>query len=138
MKKRILFICTHNANRSQIAEGFVNSLYPDLYEAYSGGMEPTEINPMSIKVMKEIGIDMSKYKSKGIEGFLDKEFDYVVMLCDSSTGCPFFPGGKEYIHMNFEDPSLFNGDEETKLASYRKLRDGIGKWIKETFINSKT
>lgn len=137
MKKRILFICTHNANRSQIAEGFVNNLYSDKYEAYSAGMQPTEINPISIEIMKEIGIDISKYKSKGIEDFLDKEFDYVVMLCDSSVGCPFFPGGKEYIHMNFEDPSIFKGNEEDIMALYRKLRDEIGKWIKDTFIDSK-
>lgn len=118
MEKRILSITANNANRSQIAEGFVNTLYNELYDVYSSGMDPTKINPMSIKIMVEIGIDMSHYKSKGIERFLYKEFEYVVMLCDFVEGCLFFIGGKEYVYMNFEDPSIFKGSEGDKLAPY--------------------
>ena len=135
MKKRVLFICTHNSARSQMAEAFLNSHYGDRYEAQSAGIEPTEITPYAIKVMEEIGIDITKYRSKSILEFRNENFDYVVTVCDhAKESCPFFPGEK-IIHEGFEDPSKFEGTEEEILAKTRRVRDEISAWIKKTFSN---
>ena len=135
MKKRVLFICTHNSARSQMAEAFLNSHYGDRYEAHSAGTEPTNVNPYAIKVMGEIGIDITNHRSKSIEEFRDENFDYVVTVCDhAKESCPFFPGEK-IIHKGFEDPSEFKGTEEEILVKIRRVRDEISAWIK-TFANS--
>ncbi|MBC7320254.1 arsenate reductase ArsC, partial [bacterium] len=105
----------------------------DVYEAYSAGLEATEVNPYAIKVMKELGIDISNHRSKRIEEFKGILFDYVVTVCDSAKEkCPFFPG-KKVIHKSFEDPAEFIGKEEEKLRVFRKVRDEIKDWIIETF-----
>jgi len=133
-RKRVLFICTHNSARSQIAEGFLNTLYPDRYEAYSAGTEPTVVNPYAVQVMKEVGIDISSHRSKGVKEFLCMDIDYVVTVCDHARQmCPIFPGGKEIIHKGFEDPAVFSGGENDTLVVFRRLRDEIRIWIKETF-----
>jgi len=132
--KRILFICVHNSARSQMAEGFVNALYADRFQAVSGGIEPTIVHPAAIKVMAEIGIDISSQRSKSIDEFMDQPFDYVVMVCDDSqTGCPFFPGGKEYLPHAFADPAACRGTDEEVLACFRTTRDEIRAWLEETF-----
>lgn len=134
MKKRVLFICTHNSARSQMAEGLLRALYGDRYEVYSAGTQPTEVNPYVIRVMAEIGIDISDHRSKSVEEFLDQEFDYVITVCDhAKETCPFFPGGKEYIHKGFDDPSSFSGSEDERLDFLRRVRDEIKEWIEETF-----
>ena len=133
MKKKILFICTHNSARSQMAEGLLNSLYGDYFEAYSAGTAPGEVNPYAVKVMGEIGIDISKHYSKKVDGFAGTTFDYVVAVCSGADkSCPFFPGG-EYIHKSFEDPSNFKGAEDEILEKFRIVRDEIKDWIKEKF-----
>ena len=133
-KKTILFICTHNSARSQMAEGFVNALFGKDYEAYSGGLEPTEINPYVIQVMQEIGIDISHHHAKSVNDFLDKKMEYVVTVCDQAhSSCPFFPGAKTYIHKGFQDPSEFTGTEKEILEQVRNVRDDIKTWIVETF-----
>jgi len=133
-RKRVLFICTHNSARSQMAEGFLNTLYPDRYEAYSAGTEPTMVNPYAVQVMKEVGIDISYHRSKAVREFLHMDIDYVITVCDHARQtCPFFPGGKEIIHKGFEDPAAFSGGEDDTLAVFRRLRDEILSWIKETF-----
>ncbi|MCS7233326.1 MAG: arsenate reductase ArsC [Synergistetes bacterium] len=133
-KKRVLFVCTHNSARSQMAEGFLNAIYGDIYEAYSAGTKPSRVNPYAIKVMAEIGIDISHHRSKGLEEFLGEEFDYVVTVCDSARdSCPFFPGGKEYIHKGFEDPSQAVGSEEEIINKFREVRDDIKRWIESFF-----
>jgi arsenate reductase len=133
-KKTILFICTHNSARSQIAEGFVMALFGDYYEAYSGGIEPTEINPYAIQVMQEVGIDISHHHAKSVNDFLDKKMEYVVTVCDQAqSSCPFFPGAKTYIHKGFQDPSELTGNENEILEQIRKIRDEIKTWIIETF-----
>lgn len=133
MKKKVLFICTHNSARSQMAEGFLNALYGDRYEAYSAGIEPDRVNPYAVKVMTEIGIDISKQRSKSIEEFRGKNFDYVVTVCDQAKeACPFFPGGKIF-HKGFENPSEFKGTEDEILAKVRRVRDEIKDWIEKTF-----
>ena len=133
MKKRVLFLCTHNSARSQMAEGFLNALHGDRYEAQSAGVTPTKINPYVVKAMAEVGIDVSKNRSKSIEEFRGENFNYVVTVCDSAREtCPFFPGEK-IIHKAFEDPSQFKGSEEEILKAVRRVREEIREWIKNTF-----
>jgi len=133
-KRRILFICTHNSARSQMAEGFVKTLYPDSYEVFSSGIEPSHVNPYVIKVMTELGIDISGQCAKNVNEFLDRKIDYVVTVCDQAQAtCPFFPGGKTYIHKSLQDPSVFQGTEEEILEQVRKVRDEIKDWIEKTF-----
>ena len=133
MKKRVLFVCTHNSARSQMAEALLNKLYGDKYEAYSAGVEPREINPYAIKAMAEVGIDISKQRSKSIKEFLGQKFDYVVTVCDyARENCPFFPG-EEIIHKSFEDPAEVEGSEEEIMERVRHVRDEIKKWIEVTF-----
>jgi arsenate reductase len=133
LKKRVLFICTHNSARSQIAEGLLNSLYGSRYEAHSAGIAPTAINPFAVRAMAEIGIDISANRSKSIEEFRGENFDYVVTVCDDAReACPFFPG-KKVIHKSFQDPSQFRGTDDEILAKVRKVRDEIKGWIESTF-----
>ena len=135
MKKTVLFICVHNSARSQIAEGLVNALYGDRFEAVSGGTTATRVHPAAIKAMAEIGIDISGHHSKSIDVFEGRRFDYVVMVCDDKQAdCPFFPGGKEQIHHAFEDPAACTGTDEEVLACFRKSRDAIRVWIEEMFV----
>jgi len=108
-------------------------LYGDHYESYSAGLEVTEVNPYAIKVMGELGIDISSQRSKSIEEFRGMVFDYVVTVCDSAREkCPFFPG-KKVIHKSFEDPAGFTGEEDEVLEVFRRVRDEIKNWIVETF-----
>lgn len=133
-KQKVLFICTHNSARSHMAEGILNALYGDRYEAHSAGTEPSQVNPYAIRVMAEIGIDISGHSSKGVEQFLDQEFDVVVTVCDhAKETCPFFPGGKERIHRGFQDPAAIKGREEENATLFRRVRDEIQDWIEETF-----
>jgi arsenate reductase len=133
MKKRALFICTHNSARSQMAEGFLNALRGDRYEAYSAGIEPSRINPYAVKAMAEVGIDISTHRSKSIEEFRGESFDYVVTVCDhAKEACPFFPG-ERILHKDFEDPSEFKGTEDEILEKVRDVRDEIKDWIEKTF-----
>ncbi len=134
MKKKILFICTHNSARSQMAEGYMNAKYGDRYEVFSGGTEATRVHLMAIEVMKEIGIDISGYRSKLIDEHYGKGIETVVTVCDSAQkACPFFPGAKEEIHQSFPDPSAFKGSDEEVRAGFRRVRDEIIRWIDGTF-----
>jgi len=128
-KKTVLFLCTHNSCRSQVAEGLLNTLYKDKYKAFSAGIQKTSVNPYAVEVMKEIGIDISMHYSKTVEDFKGENFDVVVTVCNHAhEACPFFPG-KKVIHRNFDDPSSFTGSVEDTLAEFRKTRDDIKKWI---------
>ncbi|PMQ01019.1 MAG: low molecular weight phosphatase family protein [Dictyoglomus sp. NZ13-RE01] len=139
MKKSILFICTHNSARSQIAEGLVNALWNDKFVAYSAGTKPSSVNPLAIEVMKEIGIDISHHRSKSIDEFKDMNFDYVVTVCDNAKEtCPYFPGGKIYLHKGFQDPSSFEGSYDEKLNFFRKIRDEIKDWIESAIIKEES
>lgn len=116
-----------------MAEGFIKVLYSDKYKAYSAGTTPSSVNPYAIRVMKEIGIDISNQRSKSINEFRGEIFDYVVTVCDNAREtCPFFPG-KKVIHKGFQDPASVEGREEEKIAIFRKVRDEIKHWIIETF-----
>ena len=134
MKKKILFVCTHNSARSQMAEGYMNVKYADRYEAFSAGTEVTRVHPMAITVMREIGIDISGHRSKLLDEFSGKGIKTVVTVCDAANkACPFFPGAKEVIHQSFPDPSAFTGSEDEVRAGFRQARDEIIRWIDRTF-----
>jgi len=123
--KRVLFICTHNSSRSQMAEGLVNHDLAGRVQALSAGTDPTFVHPLAIAAMKEVGIDISRHRSKAIDEFADEKFDFVITLCDQAAkSCPVFPGGKQ-IHMGFPDPSGVTGTEAEKLSFFRNLRDQI-------------
>jgi len=133
---KVLFICWHNSARSQMAEGLLNHLAGEEYRALSAGIEPGEVNPLAIDVMKEVGIDISHHSSKGIDEFLGMEIDYVVTVCDQAKeACPAFPGGKRRIHRGFEDPSAFGGSREERLEAFRRARDDIRKWLEQTLLD---
>jgi arsenate reductase len=133
-RKKILFLCTHNAARSQIAEGFVNALYGDRYEAHSAGNEPTEVHPCAIMVMAEVGIDISAHSVKSLDEFDDALFEYVVTMCaNAQENCPIFPGGATYLHHAFDDPLSDAGSEGAPCTSFRHVRDEIREWIDVTF-----
>ena len=132
-KKTVLFLCTNNSARSQMAEGLINSLFKTKYTAYSAGIKPSTVNPYAIEVMKEIGIDLSKHYSKNINDFQGQEFDFVVTVCDNAKEtCPFFPG-KKVIHKSFKDPAAFQGSIKETLEKFRKIRDEIKNWIISEF-----
>jgi arsenate reductase (thioredoxin) len=134
MKKKVLFICTHNASRSQMAEGYMNAKYGDRYDVFSGGTEVTRVHPMAIEVMKEIGIDISGHRSKLIGEHYGKGIQTVVTVCDAANkACPFFPGAKDVIHQSFPDPAAFTGSDEEVRAGFQKVRDEIIRWIDVTF-----
>ena len=124
-----------------MAEAFLNKLFPDIFEAYSAGTEPSKINPYVVKAMAELGFDLSKNQTKHANEFLGKQIDLVVTVCDGAKEtCPFFPGAKKYIHQAFDDPSGFQGTEREILENTRHVRDEIQGWLKDTFgkMNSVT
>ena len=132
-KKKILFLCTHNAARSQMAEGFVNALYADRYEAYSAGSEPTEVHPCTIEVMAEQGIDIASQRAKSLDEYDNASFDYVVTMCaDAQENCPIFPGGVEYLHHTFVNPGSAPRSDNDQCASFRHVRDQIKGWLDVT------
>jgi arsenate reductase len=125
-KKRVLFLCTGNSCRSQMAEGFLRHMAGDKFEVFSAGVKPTQVNPLAIKVMVEVGIDISKHKSKSAMEFIGQQFDYVITVCDNAKQtCPVFPGKYDKIHWDLEDPAEAQGSEEERLAFFRRIRDEI-------------
>jgi arsenate reductase len=128
-KTRVLFVCVHNAARSQMAEAFMNHLCSDSYEAESAGLEPTEVNPLVIGAMKEVGIDISGNRSKSVFNFFKEGrlYGFVITVCDETNAerCPIFPGITAKLHWSFEDPAAFTGSSEERLAKIRTLRDSI-------------
>jgi len=155
-KMKVLFLCEQNSARSQMAEGLLRHVYGDKYEVFSGGSNPTQVNPLAIKVMAEIGIDISKQTSKSIEEFRNKEIDLVVSVCRSSAklmcslcsspivmGRPeiittSIHGAKHYLHHGFNDPSEVDGSDEEKTMAFRRTRDDIKQWIIDDFADPKT
>jgi len=134
MKKRVLFVCTHNSCRSQMAEGLLRLRYGKHYDSFSAGTAPSRVNPWAIRAMQELDVDISGQISEHIEAYFDQEFDVVVTTCDSANEtCPVFPGAKKTIHHSFEDPSAAAGSNEQILAVFRRVRDQIDRWIQETF-----
>jgi arsenate reductase len=124
---KVLFLCTGNSCRSQIAEAWLRELGGESFEVHSAGLEPHGVNPFTITVMEELGIDMSAHRSKHLDEFLnDAKFDYLITVCgNADERCPFFPGMGKRLHWPFEDPAAFDGPEPEKLAVFRKVRDQI-------------
>ena len=129
-KINILFLCTGNSCRSQIAEGWARYLKGGLIDAYSAGIRPIGVSSRAIKVMAEAGVDISTHKSQHFDEFSGIDFDYVITLCDNaSKNCPVFPGKAKIIHKPFEDPYFATGREDEIMAIFRKVRDDIKKFI---------
>jgi len=132
-RKRILFLCTGNSCRSQMAEAWTNRLKGEHFEAYSAGVQPKRINPRAIKAMAEAGVDISSQKSKDVDAFGHIKFDYVITLCDNAReSCPYFPAKTKLIHKGFEDPPKLAesaGNEEEAMAHYRRIRDEIKAFV---------
>ena len=135
-KKRVLFLCTGNSCRSQLAEGLLRELGRGEIEAESAGTNPTWINPIATRVMAEIGIDISGQRSKPVEEMMGKRFDYVITVCDRAReACPVFPGIANQLHWSFDDPAEAAGTEDERLTVFRRVRDQIAAQI-TGFINS--
>jgi arsenate reductase (thioredoxin) len=133
-RKKILFLCTHNSCRSQMAEGIVNHDLGEKFQAFSAGTEATFVNARAIQVMKEIGIDLSGHRSKIMDEFAGDSFDYVITLCgDANEKCPLFFGGVQRVHLGFSDPSRTAGSEDVVLREFRKVRDEIRFTLAEFF-----
>jgi arsenate reductase (thioredoxin) len=133
-KQRVIFLCTGNSARSQMAEAFLRKYGGEYFEAHSAGLEPKGLNPLTVKVMDEVGIDISSQKSKGVNTYLGKTlFQYLITVCDDADkNCPtVWLGVNTRMHWSFEDPAKFEGTEEERLAKFREIRDLIEKKIKE-------
>jgi arsenate reductase len=132
-KLKVLFLCTGNSCRSQLAEGWVRHLKGDLIEPYSAGVETHGLNPMAVKVMTEAGVDISKHRCKNVTELLNVPFDYVVTVCGhANETCPIFPGKTKVVHVAFDDPPKLAQDartEEEELNHYRRVRDEIRAFV---------
>ena len=133
-KKKLLVLCTGNSARSQMGEGLFRNAGGPGWEVFSAGTKPSFVRPEAIAVMREIDIDISGHRSKSADEFAGQQFDYVVTVCDNARdNCPMFPGGAKCIHWSFEDPATVQGDDETRLAAFRKIRDQIRQRVGEFF-----
>ncbi len=129
-KKKILFLCTGNSARSQMAEGLMRHLHGEKFEAFSAGFEPKGIHPVAVQAMREIGIDIANQQSKHIDDLPDREFDYVITLCDhAAQNCPVFPGKGVRLHQRFSDPATTQGSDQEVLEAFRKVRDELKQFI---------
>ncbi len=145
-KLKILFLCTGNSCRSQMAEGWAHHLKNDVIDAYSAGTEPQRLNPLAVRVMEEVGIDISKHQSKSVDELSEIDFDFVVTVCDRAhESCPIFPGKTKVIHVGFEDPPRLAIDADAQsdkqaLPHYRRVRDAIGEFVKQLpqYLEDKT
>lgn len=125
-KKRVLILCTGNSARNQMAEGLLRHDGDERFIVESAGVEASFVRPQAMKVMSEIGIDISNHRSKSVDKFLGQEFDYVITVCDNANErCPVFPSKTERIHWSFDDPAAAAGEEEVILETFRRVRDEI-------------
>jgi arsenate reductase len=123
---KVLFLCSENACRSQMAEGLVNHDLAGLVQAFSAGVRPSRVNPRAIQVMAELGIDIRHHRSKSVDELAEERFDLVITLCEQTQGqCPFFPGETEIMHVGFPDPARATGNEEEIMAAFRQVRDDL-------------
>jgi arsenate reductase (thioredoxin) len=125
-RQRVLFICTHNSARSQMAEGFLRHIGDDSFDVHSAGTDASEVRPLAIRAMAEIGVDISAQESKTLDRYLDQQWDHVITVCDDANeSCPVFPGTASRSHWSFPDPSKATGTDEERLAVFRSVRDQI-------------
>ena len=134
-KEKVLILCTGNSARSQMAEGLLKHICGDEFDIYSAGTKPSIVRPEAIQVLKEIGVDISKNRSKSIDEFLDTEIDFVLTVCSNAKeNCPYFPAKTKLIHYSFSDPAEITGDEQTRLSAFRQVRDAIKKYFLQDFV----
>ena len=125
-KRRVLFLCTHNSARSQMAEAYLRAMAGDRFEVQSAGTEKTAVHPLAIRAMAERGIDISEHMSKSYVGLMAEPWHYLITVCDDANEhCPLVPGSAKRLHWSLEDPSRATGDEEARLAAFRRVRDEI-------------
>jgi thioredoxin type arsenate reductase len=125
-RPHVLFLCTHNSARSQMAEGFLRHLAGDRFEVASAGTEATRVHPLAVQAMREVGVDLGTHTSKTLDGLVERPWDYVITVCDSANErCPLFPGHTMRVHWSFDDPSRASGGEKERLATFRRVRDEI-------------
>lgn len=135
-RPRVLFLCTANSARSQMAEGLLRALAGDRFEVVSAGVEPGSLHPLAVKAMAEMGIDISTQMAKSVDRFLGQEFDYVITVCDAAAErCPVFPGRARRLHWSIEDPANATGTEEERIRTFRVARDALRAHI-EGFLRS--
>ncbi|HTH70787.1 MAG TPA: arsenate reductase ArsC [Candidatus Saccharimonadales bacterium] len=133
--QRVLFLCTHNSARSQMAEGLLRSLGGDRFEAHSAGTQATRVRPLAIQAMAEVGIDISTQASKTLDPYVDQRFDHVITVCDDANeSCPIFPNTLHRLHWSLPDPSKATGSQTEQLAVYRKVRDDLRARIQEELL----
>jgi arsenate reductase len=133
--QRVLFICTHNSARSQMAEGYLRALGSGRFEGVSAGTRARGLHPLAVQAMAEEGIDISLQESKSLAQFVDDAFDVVVTVCDEANeSCPYFANAKERRHWSFPDPSAALGDDETRFAAFREVRDAIRERIEQELL----
>jgi len=131
MKLQVLILCTGNSARSQMAEGLLRSFAGAQMDVFSAGSKPSTVNPLAIRAMAEVGIDISQQRSKHLNEFLNQPFDYVITVCDNAAEtCPIFPGKAQRIHWSFPDPAAVEGDETEKQEAFRHVRDTLAKQFK--------
>ena len=134
MKRRVLILCTGNSARSQIAEGWLKQIAGNQLEVKSAGTKPSSVRPEAIRVMKEVGIDISAHRSKSVDEFAGQGFDFVITVCDNAQeNCPFFPAKTKLIHQNFDDPASVTGDDEIRFSAFRRTRNEIESFLKDFF-----
>jgi arsenate reductase (thioredoxin) len=130
---KVIFVCTHNSARSQMAEGLLRALGGERYEVHSAGTEATAVRPEAVTVMRELGIDIAGHESKTLERYLDQPFDLLVTVCDSAReACPTLPGVRRQEHWSIDDPAAVTGDPEARLAAFREARDEIVNRLRAT------
>lgn len=128
---RVLFLCTGNSARSQMAEGLLRSLGGHDFEVYSAGTHPQGVDPLAVQVMRESGIDITGQQSKRLDRFQDQSFDYIITVCDRARDrCPTFPGDNERIHWGFADPAAVTGSEAERIAAFRRARNEIAERLR--------
>jgi arsenate reductase len=136
MQPKVLFLCTGNSARSQMAEGYLKNVASDRFTAMSAGIEPKGLNPLAIEAMREIGIDITSQTSKDVVSLLGQHIPYVVTVCDNAKErCPIFPGAWKFLHWSFEDPAAATGTHDEKLAVFRRVRDQIVAHIDSAFVD---
>jgi arsenate reductase (thioredoxin) len=134
-RPRVLFLCVHNSARSQMAEGLLRAFADDAFEAHSAGTEATEVRPLAIRAMAELGIDISRQRSKSVAEYEGQPFDYAITVCDDAKEtCPYFPWADRVLSWPFADPAAATGSDEERLAVFRRVRDEIAARIRSELI----
>ena len=136
-KPGILILCTGNSARSQMAEGLLKQICGDRFDVNSAGTRPIGVSPEAVEVLSEVGIDISKNESKSDDSFAEREFEYVLTVCDNAReNCPYFPAKTKMVHHGFEDPWFAEGGHDERLAAFRRVRDQIDAYLRDDFVKN--